>query len=137
MSLSFKHYVLFKVGRLYSTPDFTGENPTMDTSLIEPFYDVLIDLINELGIEEKDKSYIENTLLIKFDDADDLVRLLRVERNYPNRNDSRYRLGFRIVYFLLDNNIETLNDAYFDEIFFQLIPFFERYEDKELIKLRT
>jgi hypothetical protein len=128
----YKILLLQPISRLYEIPEFEiGKNPGI---LIETFYMVAVKLTKELSLDENGFRYYKmNFTNEKIDNKPELIEFLLREMEYPSFNNSRYLLGFRSIWFILRNNLETIDGKYIADINYRLSPFFEAYKNKSML----
>lgn len=128
-----KSMLLMPISRFYLIPEFEIENSTMDQSLLNAYFEVVFKLIHDFGIKVENFEYhARNFGFPTVDNQDNLLIELNKEQKDPSRNDSRYRLGFRSIWVILNDNIDVINPNYIGEINKILTPFFLHYKHKEL-----
>ena len=129
-----KHHMISNYHNFSILPHFEILESTMNKLLVERFYNVAIKLTKDFEFSDSQFEYFKNTFLAKnVKNKLDLIEYLTTEREQKNRNDSRYYLGFRSVYFVLNNNLENVNYEYLAEINKILEPFFSSYKHTELL----
>ena len=129
-----KYFMLANISRLYSIPEFEMDNPTMDKELINILYDVTNELLLKYSVDSEHRmQYIASNFNVNTNDRIELISALEEERNNPNRDDSRYRMGFRSVYVLISDNIDKIKKSELKEILEKLKPFFDNYKRKDLL----
>lgn len=129
-----KNQILMNFSNFCGLPHFEIANATMDKLLVRSFYDVIIKLTNDFDYTISQFEYFKNNLLAKgVKTKTELVGYLITEREQINQNDSRFYLGFRSIYSVLNNNIENVSYEYLAEINQMLAPFFVSYKHKELL----
>lgn len=129
-----KNHIISIYSRFCSLPDFQVENPTMNKILVHSFYNVAIKLTKDLDLTDSQFNYYKKNFLAKnVRDKSDLIEYLINEKLRINKNDSRYYLGFRSIYFILNQNINIINYKYLSEINKMLTPFFISFKHKELL----
>ena len=129
-----KHHLISNYSSFCSLPDFEVQNPTMNKLLIRSFYDVVIKLTKDFEFTVSQFDYYKkNFLAINARNKLELIEFLIVERENIKPNDSRYYLGFRSIFFVLNNNSEIVNYEYLEGINNMLEPFFSSFKHKELL----
>ncbi|TCI93596.1 hypothetical protein [Tenacibaculum sp. M341] len=121
------------ISRFYEIPDFDVENSTMNPDLVIPFYNVVMKLIIDFDFTDGEFEYFKSNLGLKeARNKSELIEGVITKKDNITRNDSRYRLGFRSVYYILNNNLEDISYEYVWELNKILKPFFTSYKHKEL-----
>ncbi len=116
----------------YENPDFDIEKPTTNPTLVIPFYDVVLKLIIDFDFTDTQfKVFKSNLGLKEARNKSELIEGVISKRDNITRSDSRYRLGFRSVYYVLNNNLEDISYEYVWELNKILKPFFTSYCYKE------
>ena len=128
-----KNYMLANICKLYESPNFEIENPTMNRTLINIMYDLSIELLLRYTVPNHRMRYITKNYSINTSNKLTLINGLEEERNNPDRHDSRFRMGFRNVFILISDNLEKIEKAELKEILNQLKPFFNNYSRKDLL----
>lgn len=133
-----RRLLLQPISRLYTLPEFTVDRATSDSTLIRVFYELAIKLTKELPISPKSfayyrDNYIPSSLRDGIHNEAQLIDYLGWEMEKPARNDGRYRMGFRSIYYILDQNIDQIKVAYICEINKKLAPFYKVYRYPALL----
>lgn len=129
-----KYHMISNYYNFSSLPHFEILDSTMNQLLVRRFYNVAIKLTKDFEFTDSQFEYFKNNFLAKnTKNKLDLIEYLITEREQNNRNDSRYYLGFRSVYCVLNNNLETISYEYLVEINRILEPFFSSYKHTELL----
>ena len=130
---SYKSALLESMSPLYLFPEFTIENATESPELIVPFYDLAIELTQKYSVNERSIDHyitnftMENSHPKSVKNLDELVNFLELQKSNFKRNDSRFTLGFRSIWFIINENLSiiTLEDiASFNK---KLKPFYKYY----------
>jgi hypothetical protein len=119
-----KTLFLGNVAGLYAHPRFNVEEPTMNPRLLSTFYDIAIDVTKTLTIREENFSYYKgNYSAHNVENKTQLLSFLALQKENPQRHDSRYMMGFRSVYFILWQNIDKIDATYMEHLNAKLAPF--------------
>lgn len=114
-------------------PDFEVDNPTMNISLVVPFYNAAKRLVYDLKYTSDEFNYCKRNYMVNdVSDKLELLDYLSMERDNITRNDSRYYMGFRSFYFALRQNLNKIDLEYIAGINKILTPFYLSYKHKEL-----
>jgi len=128
----YKSMLLLPISRFYLIPDFEVENATMNDCMLASYFAVVNKILIDFEIEKDFSYHAENFGFKKAQTKKELIMLLKNEQLSPSRNDSRYRLGFRSISSIINDNISTIKPSYIKEINLILEPFFLNYRHKEL-----
>lgn len=127
-----RNQVLGNIARLSELPHYTIENATMDKDLMRIYFNLSIRLNKELTVLSEHFDYHKGNYQARcVENMDELIGYLKRESTVPDRNDSRYLLGFRGVFTLLDWNRNELSNSYLLDVYDELSPFFEVFEHKQ------
>jgi len=127
-----KMLLLRPISRLYELPEFDDDETSKQFT--DSFYDVVIKLTRELTINENEFRYFKINLTTEnIENKDQLIGWLIRERKCPSRNDSRYLLGFRSIWYILKNNLDKVDGKYISDINSRLRPFFASYRHKTIL----
>ncbi len=120
--------------RLGQFPEYSIVNPNQNKTLIDSFYKTMIKLISELFLDDKYFDYFKTNLTrISVENKEQLIGCLKKEMENPQRNDSKFLLGFRSIHFILRENIDKINVSYIDSIYDSLNPFVDNHKRKEYL----
>ena len=133
-----RQLLLHTVHQLATIPKFNTDTATSDPRLVRNFYELAIRLTDELPIKPENFAYYrDNYVPYSFRDVitnkAQLIDYLDWEMKKPSRNDSRYQMGFRSVYFILNQNIDRIAAAYIIMIHKKLAPFYNIYRYPALL----
>ena len=101
--------------------------------MVRIFYDVAIKLTEELPIKCHFRYYADNFSAYDVRNVGQLIEFFKFNKENVNRDDSRYRMGFRSIWVILDDNLANIDEFYICEINKLLQPFFMLYAHKELL----
>lgn len=129
-----KYIVISKYANFCSLSDFEVPDATMNKLLVESFYNVAIKLTKDFEFTDSQFEYFKNNFLAKgVVNKFELIEYMTIEKIQINRNDSRYYLGFRSIYSVINDNSEIISYEYLAKINKMLEPFFSSYKHKELL----
>ena len=114
------------ITHLYLWDDYTVTNPTMDPGLVASFYTTAIDLLFQYELDESMFRYIARECFIEREATtkQELILILAKEMNNPQRNDSRFILGFRAIYTIMRVNLHVMDGYAISQVMQKLQPFF-------------
>jgi len=125
-----KMRLINKIATVQQVPNFNLDNPTMNPYLIDSFYKTAIKVLQDISIDPKYFGYIKkNFSAYSVNNISELIGYLKHEMKEPKRNDSRYYMGLRSIYFVLRQNISAINVDYIDSVNNSLTPFYENYSE--------
>jgi len=129
-----QHFLISYYANFCILPDFQVPDSTMNKLLVERFYNVAIKLTKDFEFTESQFDYFKNNFRAKsVNNKFELIEFLTTEKIQINRNDSRYYLGFRSIYSVINDNSDKMSYEYLAEINEMLEPFFSSYKHKELL----
>jgi hypothetical protein len=127
-----KILLLIPISRLYEIPEFQSD--VTSKKYTDAFYNVVIKVLKEFEIKDEEFNYIRKNLTSEeIYNREQLIGWLLREKQNPIPNDSRYRLGFRSVSYILRNNLDKINGLYIAEVNAMLKPFYDTYKYKSLL----
>lgn len=133
-----KILLLYPIMQLAQSPDYFDIQRLKDDypKYKRKFFSCVIDMIDELDIDDENRlNYIAENILgpIKFSNKRDVTDFLEQELTKENLDMRFLSLGFRSIYFLLDDNINQITVEYIRSINKKLYPFFVLFKNKELL----
>ena len=133
-----RQLLLYPIYRLATIPEFRIDTTTSGSRLVRVFYELAIKLTDELPIKAENfayyrDNYIPYALRDDITDKAQLIDYLDWEMKKPAPDDSRYRLGFRSIYFILDQNIDQIDVMYISTIHKKLALFYNAYRHPALL----
>jgi hypothetical protein len=130
-----KTALLLPISRLYELPQFNIEDSTMNEELLKAYFEVAIKLVTEfdLGDDNLFKYHASNFLAFSVQNRNELIGYLKREQQNPTENNARYRLGFRSISFIMENNLDKIDTFYISYINSKLQPFFSSFKHTELL----
>lgn len=125
---------VYQLSLMSENRDFNIEEATMNNELVIAFYELAIKLTKELSLtNERFEYYKKNFGTRSANNKIELVNFLQSQKANIIRNDSRYKMGFRSIYTILNDNLDKLDVDYILSINKQLQPFYSIYKRHELL----
>ena len=130
--------LLHTVHQLATIPKFNTDTATSDPRLVRNFYELAIRLTDELPIKPENFAYYrDNYVPYSFRDVitnkSKLIDYLDWEMKKPAPDNGRYQMGFRSIYFILNQNIDRIDVAYISTIHKKLALFYNLYRYPALL----
>ncbi len=120
------------IEQLYLHPFFTIDKESR--ILIDCFYDVSVDVTRKWSVNAKLQPYFISNFFNGLSSREQLVKRFIHEKRMPTRNDSRYMMGFRSLWFVLRENRDKLSADYTAQIISKLEPFFSNFMYKQYLQ---
>ena len=128
-----KRHILSDIAMLHQIPEFDIPNATTDRYLVDIFSAVTIEALIKFKVSKSELEYICGNHSCKVSSKTELIRHIENARRNLYRNDSRYRLGFRTLSYLITYNIDKISVEELKTLMNRLRPFFSVYSRKEYL----
>lgn len=125
---------VYQLSIMSENRDFNIEEATTNKELVVTFYNLAIKLTKELSLTDKRFDYYKRNFgAYNTNNKNELVVHLQFQKANITKNDSRYQMGFRSIYTILDDNFDKIDADYILSINKQLQPFYSVYKRHELL----